>query len=385
MAVRHYQPTKIIFGTGELASLGALVRPYGKKCLLVTSAPEPALTPLFERAEKILRDTGMEVTLFQHIRPNPLTTNAEEGVQTAFSCNADVIVAVGGGSVIDTAKIIAFFGREGRADWAYLKAAGGDFREQSDVREGVIPLIAVPTTSGTGSQCTQAAVISDAVTNEKTTFFRQEFFPLAALIDPELMLTLPPRMTACTGFDAFCHLSESYINGSFSPLARALAVEGMKYAAEALVQLAKENQLTYREKMAWADTMGGICLSNGGATIPHFLGEMVTGIVPQINHGASLALVYPAYLEEFFDDDLAGPGIRRILAFIGEEGNQPGNGFQAKETMRRFLKKIGLDIRYSDFHASPEQTEQLRQMICGQKRFECTARIMRIAEAFLGE
>ena len=383
--LQHIQPTKIKLGTGIIETLGEIACTYGKRCLLVTAAPEPVLLPLFERAQQILQGAQLEVTLFQNVRPNPLVSGIDEGIALAHKVQAEMVIALGGGSVIDTAKVIAYCARTGEADWSDLLGMRADFREQKTFREEVLPLIAIPTTSGTGSQCTQAAVISDNITNEKTTVFRQEFFPKEALIDPELMMTLPPGLTASTGFDAFCHLSESYINGTYSPIAQAMAIKGMELVAEALPALKEKNDIAYRTMMSWADTMGGICLSNGGATFPHFLGEILTGIVPVINHGCSLALVYPAYIEEFFEDEQAGPAIRKILALINT-GNLPmTNALEARRIMECFLDRIGLRLKFSQYQATTEQKEKIYKAVSEQKRFKQTGCIRKVLDNFMTE
>lgn len=381
---QHYQPTKIVFQPGALSLLGELAIAFGKKCMLVTPAPEPVLEPLIERVKRILTDAGIEVVVFNRIRPNPQMSGVDEGVRLAHEEKVRFVVALGGGSVIDTAKLISYCAHAGRADWDKLLVRV-DFRNQKELDPNRLPLIAVSTTSGTGSQCTQAAVVSRDDTNEKITVFRQEFFPGIAIVDPELMMTLPAKLTASTGFDAFCHLSESYINGAFTLLAETLAVKGMANVARALPALMHENSLTLRSDMAWADTLGGICLSNGGACIPHFVGEILSGAVPTINHGCSLAIVFPYYAEMYFDDETIKPRLQYVVSMLSSEGELPQSGAEARDITERFLCKIGLNLKLSSFEPTDDQKQTIAKAIRERKRYTEDAVLDMLAERMLAE
>ena len=181
-----------------------------------------------------------------------------------------------------------------------------------------LPFIAVSTTSGTGSQCTQAAVVSDTKNKEKITLFHRDLFPKVAIIDPELMLSVPSRVTAATGFDAFTHAFESYLGKRTSPLTEHLSLETIRLVVEYLPKsIQKPNSIEFRTKLAWADTASGICLSNGGADLPHPLGEIIGGICQRIAHGETLAIVYPAFLE--YKEKIAAEKFRNIASYLGIE------------------------------------------------------------------
>ena len=293
-----FTPTKLIFGPGKLNDLKEIAPNYGQKCLIVSRPKKGSLKNTYLRVEKLLNSVDIEVFYFDEIVPNPTLEGINKGVAIAAENKVDFILGVGGGSVMDSAKLIALlYESKGVIDW---KAAFSNYDHPFSFiksKPSSLPFLAVSTTSGTGSQCTQAAVVSDTKNKEKITLFHLDLFPKAAIIDPELMLTVPDRVTAATGFDAFTHAFESYLGGRTSPLTEQLSLQSIKLVIENLPKAIKEpNSIEYRTSLAWADTIAGICLSNGGADIPHPLGEIIGGICQRIPHGETLAMVYPEFL-----------------------------------------------------------------------------------------
>ena len=274
---------------------------------------------LKRRIEKLLNSVDIEVFYFDEIVPNPTLEGINKGVAIAAENKVDFILGVGGGSVMDSAKLIALlYESKGVIDW---KAAFSNYDHPFSFiksKPSSLPFLAVSTTSGTGSQCTQAAVVSDTKNKEKITLFHLDLFPKAAIIDPELMLTVPDRVTAATGFDAFTHAFESYLGGRTSPLTEQLSLQSIKLVIENLPKAINEpNSIEYRTSLAWADTIAGICLSNGGADIPHPLGEIIGGICQRIPHGETLAMVYPKFLN--YKKNIAIDKFETIANYLGLE------------------------------------------------------------------
>ena len=294
-----YQPTRIHFGAGRLNEVGRVVGKYGKKCMLVTTTnAEDVLRPLYDRVKGLLADAGIEVVHFDKVVPNPTIGGIEEAISIIHQEKVEVVLAVGGGSSIDTAKSIALFNGAGKVDWPKVFSTYTDpFSEYEAPSAKVLPLIAVPTTAGTGSELTQAMVISDPEHNDKECIFHDKAFAKEAIIDPELMRTLPPRMTAITGFDAFTHSFESYLRDCASPYTKAIGMKSMSLIVEALPKLVKDTgNMELREKMAQAAMFSGISLGNAAATLPHPISEIVGGVAPRLAHGQCLATLYPQYL-----------------------------------------------------------------------------------------
>ena len=206
---QYYQPTRIHFGAGKLDQLGDICKRYGTRALMVTT-PDAPLQPLYARVKQILQKEGIEVIHFDEVMPNPDAEIVERGFALLKEHPCDFVLAVGGGSSIDTAKAIAFANGADHIDWDHIFSAyDSPFTIDPSYSEQHLPLISVPTTSGTGSQVTQAAVITRG--KEKITFYHTDNFSRECILDPELMLTLPVRMSAATGFDAFTHAFEAYI------------------------------------------------------------------------------------------------------------------------------------------------------------------------------
>ena len=294
-----YQPTRIHFGAGCLNGVGRIVRKYGQKCMLVTTTnDEDVLRPLYDRVKALLAEAGVEAVHFDRVVPNPTIAGIEEAVGAVARERVEVVLAVGGGSSIDTAKAIALFHGAGKVDWRRAFSTFTDpFAEYESPSPAPLPLVAVPTTAGTGSELTQAMVLSDPESNTKECIFHQAAFARDAVIDPELTRTLPPRLTAMTGFDAFTHSFESYLRECSSPYTRTVGMRSMSLVVQTLPRLVEDpGSLELREDMALAAMLSGISLGNAAAMLPHPISEIVGGVAPRLAHGQCLATLYPRFL-----------------------------------------------------------------------------------------
>ena len=293
-----YMPTQIRFGKGRINELKEIIPSYGKKCLIVSRPFNGSLKKLYEKINKILEDIGISTFVYDGIVPNPTIDGVNEGVKIASENNIDFVLGVGGGSVMDSAKLIAFLkNKDSKINWNEVTKKYNNPFKISEKPKDAVPFIAISTTSGSGSHCTQAAVVSDLEKKEKITVFHSGLFPSVAIVDPELMLTVPSKVSSATGFDVFAHAFESYLGNLTSPLTEKMSFEAINLVFEYLPKVINDPEnINYRSKMAWADTLAGMCLSNGGADLPHPLGEIIGGICPRISHGETLAIVYPEFL-----------------------------------------------------------------------------------------
>lgn len=294
-----FMPVQIRFGAGRLVEAGEVARHFGRRCLLVTGPAAEALRPVHLLVKEILRHHQVAVIHYEGVVANPALRCIEEGWRMAMQNEADCVLGVGGGSAIDTAKAIALlYSSTGTIPWdRVLNEYTDPFRLYQAVSERPLPLIAVPTTSGTGSHVTQAAVVTDENAGRKRTIFHPANFPRVSIVDPELMCSLPPAVTAATGFDAFAHAFESYLGKLPPAMTGNMPLDAMKLIFDNLPQaLIRPGDIEIRTRLALADTLAGICLANGGADIPHPLGEIIGGVCPWIPHGETLALVYPGFL-----------------------------------------------------------------------------------------
>lgn len=351
----YFQPTEIRFGRGRFAELGSVAARFGRRALLVTVPEEPCFHGLFGRAKARLTKAGLAVARFDGVIANPTTEVVTRGARAARALRADVIVAVGGGSTMDTAKAIAVEATHPGGAWDYL------FFRSTQPTAKTLPVVAVTTTSGTGSHVTQVAVVTNPAEKNKSALYHPLLYPRASLVDPELMLTLPTKVTAATGFDVFAHAFESYINPGGSPYTDMMALEAIRLVVRHLPAAVKDGKdPDARESMAWADTLAGLCIANAGVTLPHGIGMAIGGLYPHVAHGEALAVVYPAILEYTYrtvPEKFAAVG--RILdpRLAKDKGIRAAAG--ASEAINKFIKKIGMGIRLRDLRVPKAELEAL--------------------------
>jgi len=352
---QYFQPTEIRFGRGRLAELGSVTARFGRRALLVSVREEPCFHGLFSRAKSLLAKAGLAVTRFDGVIPNPTTDVVARGARAARAFRADVIVAVGGGSTMDTAKAIAVEATHAGGAWDYL------FFRKTQPTARTLPVIAVTTTSGTGSHVTQVAVLTNPVERNKSALYHPLLYPRASLVDPELMVTLPAKVTAATGFDVFAHAFESYINPGGSPYTDMMALEAIRIVARSLPAAVKNGKdVDAREGMAWADTLAGLCIANAGVTLPHGIGMAIGGLYPHVAHGEALAVVYPAILEYTYKVAPAKfAAVGRILdpRLAGLKGVRAAEG--ASAAIQRFIKRVGMGLRLRDLKVPKAELEAL--------------------------
>ncbi len=334
----YFQPTEIRFGCGRLSEVGDVVAQYGKRCLLVTVPLEDVFEQLFDRVKGYLAESGVEVEHFAGVVPNPTTDCVSAGADVAKEFGAEVVLGIGGGSSMDTAKAIAVEATHPGTSWDYL------FFRDTQPTEKTLPIIAVSTTSGTGSQFTQVAVVTNSAEKTKSALYNSLIYPRVGLVDPELMVTVPTHVTASTGFDVFCHAFESYLHTNTSPYIDLLALEAIRLAAQYLSPVVEDGaNIQARKAMAWADSLAGLCIANAGVTLPHGIGMTIGGQCPQVMHGEALAVTYPEFTRFTYPyaiDRFATMG--RILN--PELADEPDELAAEKscEALDQLLKKIGL-------------------------------------------
>ncbi|MDR1785570.1 MAG: iron-containing alcohol dehydrogenase [Spirochaetaceae bacterium] len=355
----YFAPTEIVFGCGRVKETGALASRFGKKALLVTVPEFPAIAPLYKRVKESLAAAGIEVCHYDGVIPNPTTEVVTAGTKLARSFGADLVIGLGGGSSMDTAKAIAVEATHPGTAWDYLHYTAGP-------TEKTLPIIAIGTTAGTGSQTTPCSVITNTAKKDKSAIWHKNIFPKIAVVDPELTVSMPAPVTAQTGFDAFCHNFEAYIAVNSNPLVEIMAVEAIKIIAEYLPRAYNNGtDLEARSRMAWADTLGGLTNASAGVTLPHGLGMQIGGHCPQVTHGQALAVQYPEFTRFTWRSAV------KKFAVMGRIFNPALNGTSDEEAAEksceavdRFLKKIGLWIDLKSLRVTKEDIREIAD--CGQ-------------------
>jgi alcohol dehydrogenase class IV len=341
---RYYQTTEILYGEGRVSEIGEVALRYGKRCLLVTTPEIPVLKPMYDRVKKILTESGLDVAHFDQIQPNPTTDNITAGAKMAKSHKADMVIGLGGGSSMDSAKAIAVEATHEGTSWDYL------FYREIQPTEKTLPILAISTTSGTGSQVTQVAVVTNTKERDKSAIYNSIVYPKVCIVDPELMLTLPEHMTAATGFDAFCHAFESMLHPNSSPYTDILSVEAIRLVAQNLpVALSDPRNMEARGKMALADTLAGLCIANAGVTLPHGVGMAISGMYPHVAHGESLAIIYPAFTRFTYASAVQQFAVAGRI-FDASLSGLPDQDAAEKScgAIDAFIKKIGMAMTLKD-------------------------------------
>ena len=353
-AFRYQHPTEIVFGCGCVDEIGTIAAKWGKTALLVTVPEFPAVAPLYRRVKERLAEAGVTVVHYDGVIPNPTTDVVTAGAQMAKAAGVELVIGLGGGSSMDTAKAVAVEATHPGTAWDYL-------HYKTPPTERTLPILAVSTTSGTGSQTTPCAVITRSADKDKSAIWHANIFPKVAIVDPELMLTLPREMTAMTGFDAFAHNFEAYLSTGTNPHVEMLALEGMRLIIGNLpAVLADGADIEARSAMAWADTLGGLAIAAGGVTLPHGLGMQISGHCPHVAHGQSLAVTYPEFTRyTCHSAEKKFAAVGRLFNPMLAEMSDAAAAEACCLEIDLFLQRIGLWIGFSDLGVSMEDLRQI--------------------------
>ena len=308
-------PTAVRFGAGRIAELAEAVKLAGFARPLVVTDPKLAAMPMVQKAVDSLAGAGLPAKLFSDIKPNPVEANLDAGLAAFHAGGHDGVVAFGGGSALDAGKLVAFMAGQERPVW--------DFEDIGDnwtsaKTEGIVPVVAVPTTAGTGSEVGRAAVITNAATGSKKIIFHPAMMPKVAICDPELTVGMPPLITAGTGMDAFAHCLEAYCAPPYHPLADGIAVEGIRLVKDNLTRAVKDgDDLDARANMMAAAAMGATAFQKGLGAI-HALSHPI-GALYDTHHGLTNAVLMPYVLA--FNRTAIEDKVKRLAAAIGLRPN----------------------------------------------------------------
>jgi alcohol dehydrogenase len=297
MLFDYFVPTKILFGKGQLANLHKQKLP-GKKALIVISSGKSARSNGYlARLEEQLDLAGVSHVVFDRILPNPVKTHVMEGAAFAKAQGCDFVVGLGGGSSIDSAKAIAVMAANEGDYWDYILGGSG---KGKSVPNDPLPIVAVTTTAGTGTEADPWTVTTKEDTNEKIGFGYEKTFPVISVVDPDLMLTVPPRLTAYQGFDALFHSTEGYIAKTADPISDLFALKAIGLIGRSLAKaVANGRDEEARADVALANTLSGMVESLSSCTSEHSLEHALSAFHPRLPHGAGLIMISKAYYTHF--------------------------------------------------------------------------------------
>ncbi|HKD39694.1 MAG TPA: iron-containing alcohol dehydrogenase [Myxococcaceae bacterium] len=336
-------PTKVVFGVGALARLPSQVERLKMTNPLVVSDPGVVKAGLVERARDVLRHAGIAHQLFDRVQLDPTEQDAFDGLDAFRQGKCDGVIAIGGGSPLDAAKLIQLLVTHEPPLSRYDDATGGD----RFVRDDLPPLIAIPTTAGTGSEVSRSGVATLKDTGRKTVIFSPYLMPKAAICDPELTVGLPPGPTAATGMDAFTHCLEAYVATGVHPLADALAIDGIARVARSLaIAVRNGSDLVARSEMMVAAMEGAMAFQKGlGAC--HALAHALTPI-SRIHHGLANAIALPTVME--FNRGACTARLARAAIAMGDNplARPEVLAENAVERVRQLNAEIGIPGRLRD-------------------------------------
>lgn len=322
-------PTKIVFGAGAVATLGDHVKAAGGTRALVVADAGVVKAGIAERVRKVLDGAGVATMIFDRVDPNPVLKNVTEGVAAYRSHGADIVVSVGGGSPLDAGKLIALKTTHERPLEEYDDAIGGD----AHITSNVPPIVTIPTTAGTGSEVGRSGVLTLEATGRKTVIFSPYLLAKAAILDPELTVSMPPRVTAATGFDALTHCIEAYLSLGDHPMADGIALQGVELCAKHLARAVEAGaDLNARGGMMKAAMMGAVAFQKG-LGVCHSLAHPLSS-EKNLHHGLANALCLPAVVD--FNNAAVPDRIERIRRIVDMTSTSLANA------LRGIREKIGL-------------------------------------------
>lgn len=306
-------PTRVRFGVGAVREVGEACRAAGLVRPLVVTDPGLARLGLLDEVLAPLERAGLHPAVFDGVRPNPTAGNVELGVEVLRRDGHDGVVAVGGGSALDVGKLVAFMAGQSRPIWDFEDV--GDQWMRADPA-GILPVVAVPTTAGTGSEVGRAGVVTDEATHTKKIIFHPAMMPRTAILDPALTRGLPPHLTAATGMDALAHCLEAYCAPGFHPMAEGIAVEGVRLVFGGLARAVRDGaDLEARGMMLAASAMGATAFQKGLGAV-HSLSHPL-GAVYDLHHGLLNGILLPYVL--VFNREVIEARIARLAAWLGLE------------------------------------------------------------------
>jgi 4-hydroxybutyrate dehydrogenase len=311
-------PTAIRFGAGRISEIADACAAAGiTKPLLITDRGLAGME-ITTKTLDLLEAAGLGRSMFSDVDPNPNEKNAEAGVKAFNDGGHDGVVAFGGGSGLDLGKLVAFLAGQTRPLWDFEDI--GDWWTRADA-DAIAPIVAVPTTAGTGSEVGRASVITNSVTEEKKIIFHPKFLPAVVICDPELTVGMPSFITAGTGLDAFAHCVEAFCSPHYHPMSQGMALEGMRLVKEYLPRAyADGSDIEARAHMMSAAAMGATAFQKGLGAI-HALSHPI-GAIYHTHHGTTNAVCMPAVLQ--FNKPAITGVIEQASNYLGIAGGFDG-------------------------------------------------------------
>ena len=355
MNYNQYILTHILFGAGQLNNLHTQTMPGKKALIIISNGKSTRANGYLARTEEQLHQVGVETEVFDGVAPNPTVANSEAGAEAAREFGADFLVALGGGSVMDCSKAIALLATNNGKLWDYVPIGTG---KGQPISNKPLPIIAITTTAGTGSETDGCGVITKEDTNEKAFIMHPALFPYLAVVDAELMLSVPPLFTAFQGFDALFHSVEGFIAASANLASDMNARVAIRNIVEYLPRAVKDgSDLEARTRVAFANTLSGAVMTLTLLTSEHGLEHALSAYHPNLPHGAGLIMISKAYFSYFVNRHACDDRFVELARLLGmSEANKPEDFIAA---LVRLQEACGVaDLKMSDYGIIPDEFEK---------------------------
>lgn len=358
MGFLMYVPTKTLFGRGTLNELHLQNLPGTKAMIAISNGKSTRVNGYLDRTQKELEMAGVDYEVFDKIGPNPLKEVTEQGGRFAKENGCDFIVALGGGSVMDASKAIAVMATNGGDLWDYMKSGTG---KAMPIEKSPLPIVAITTTAGTGSETDRGGVITNPKTKEKIPILDDTLFPVLAIVDPELMKSVPKKFTAYQGFDALFHSTEGYISSTASLMSDMVAITAIENVSRNLADAVKDgDNLEARERVAFGNYLSGIQMCVGTCTSEHSLEHAMSAYHQDLPHGAGLIMISIAYYKYFIEKHVCDDRFIKMAKVMGkEDANRPEDFI---EVLFKLQRDCGVDdLKMSDYGIVESEFDDLAQ------------------------
>lgn len=356
MSYDQFIPTRIMFGSGQLNNLHKQAMPGKKALIIISNGKSTHANGYLARTEQELSLAGVETAVFDGVMPNPTVENSHAGADAARSFGADFLVALGGGSVMDCSKAIALLATNDGDLWDYVPIGSG---KGQPMQNKPLPIIAITTTAGTGSETDGCGVITKEDTNEKAFIMDAALFPALAIVDPDLMLSVPPKYTAFQGFDALFHSVEGFIAASANLASDMNAREAIRNIAQYLPRAVKDgNDLEARTRVAFANTLSGAVMTLTLLTSEHGIEHALSAYHPSLPHGAGLIMISKAYFSYFIKNHGCDDRFIELARLMGmTDATKPEDFITALVNLQEACGVA--DLKMSDYGITPDEFETL--------------------------
>lgn len=346
IAFEFYNPTKIVFGSGRLDTLSEQTLPGKKALLLISNGRSTKVNGSLDRVKAQLGKAGVQYVVFDGIMENPVKEAVMAGAECARDNGCDFILALGGGAVLDSSKAISAMATNDGDLWDYV--VGGTGKGKPLAHAG-LPIVTIPTSSGTGSEINCWGVISNLETKEKIGFGAECLVPVLSVVDPELMRTVPPKYTAYQGFDALFHNTEVMMSNGVNVFSEAIALSAIENIAKYLPRAVKDgNDLEAREHVAYGSTVAGVTMQLTSTTAQHSMEHAMSAYHHNLPHGAGLIMISVEFARYFIERHACDGQFVKMARVMGmPEADKPEDFLTALVALQ---KACGVDdLRMSDY------------------------------------